>query len=157
MTEEKTLVETLGLDVEIKISSDGDGFHGWVPTLSGCHVGGETEAECRANLRDALQLYFESFVSHDDKHFICLHARGVDVKPTRAQFFVYALKGGKPQLVGESGSRGGAYRIMAKHLGAVFTWRDLGKQQIREWADRFADMVKRDLDSGIGDQPKLGE
>lgn len=41
------------------IEPDGNEFHGYVPSLPGCHTHGTTIEETRALLRDAIGLYLE--------------------------------------------------------------------------------------------------
>ncbi|MDO8505395.1 MAG: type II toxin-antitoxin system HicB family antitoxin [bacterium] len=41
---------------------EGGTFHGYAPTLSGCHTWGKTLEETRANLRDAMKAYLASLV-----------------------------------------------------------------------------------------------
>ena len=48
--------------VRAYIESDGDGFHGYVPALRGCHAGGATEEETKANLDDAIFLHLRALV-----------------------------------------------------------------------------------------------
>ena len=43
----------------IIIEQDGNEYHGYVPSLPGCHTHGATIEETRANLRDAIKLYIE--------------------------------------------------------------------------------------------------
>jgi predicted RNase H-like HicB family nuclease len=41
------------------IEPDGDAYHGYVPSLPGCHTHGATIEETRMYLRDAMSLYLE--------------------------------------------------------------------------------------------------
>jgi len=54
-------LDCLHVTIPIRIEQDGDGFHGYVPALKGCRVGGDTVEETRNNLHDAVHLYFDSF------------------------------------------------------------------------------------------------
>lgn len=42
------------------IEPDGKSYHGFVPSLPGCHTCGDTVEETRTNLRDAISLYLEN-------------------------------------------------------------------------------------------------
>ena len=42
------------------IDKDGDSYHGYAPSLSGCHTQGDTINEARANLKEAINLWLES-------------------------------------------------------------------------------------------------
>ena len=46
----------------IIIEPDGKFFHGYVPALSGCHTFGETIAETKLYLKDAIEVYVESLI-----------------------------------------------------------------------------------------------
>ena len=39
---------------------EGDTFHAYVPALPGCHTWGETFAQTRRNVRDAIDVYVRS-------------------------------------------------------------------------------------------------
>jgi predicted RNase H-like HicB family nuclease len=42
------------------------GFHAFCPALKGCHSEGESEAEARSNIREAIALYIESLNAHGE-------------------------------------------------------------------------------------------
>jgi predicted RNase H-like HicB family nuclease len=42
------------------------GYVALVPTLPGCHTQGETLEETEENVKEAIQLYVESLVDHDE-------------------------------------------------------------------------------------------
>lgn len=42
------------------------GYHAFCPALKGCHSEGETEAEALQNIREAIELYLESLVAHQE-------------------------------------------------------------------------------------------
>jgi predicted RNase H-like HicB family nuclease len=42
------------------------GCHVFCPALKGCHSEGETEAEALQNIREAIELYLESLIAHDE-------------------------------------------------------------------------------------------
>lgn len=42
------------------IEKDGNGFHGYVPSLPGCHTQGETIEEVRTNIKEAVQGWIEA-------------------------------------------------------------------------------------------------
>jgi predicted RNase H-like HicB family nuclease len=42
------------------------GYHVFCPALKGCHSEGETEAEALQNIREAIELYLESLIAHDE-------------------------------------------------------------------------------------------
>lgn len=47
----------------IRIEPDGDGFHGYSPSLPGLHVCGATPEETLAYARDAALAYIESMIA----------------------------------------------------------------------------------------------
>ena len=47
------------------IKKDGKYYHGFVPTLSGCHTQGKTIEETRKNLREAILGWLESRIAHN--------------------------------------------------------------------------------------------
>lgn len=47
----------------IIIEPDGKAFHGYVPSLPGCHTHGKTIAETRKYLREAMSLYLGHLVA----------------------------------------------------------------------------------------------
>lgn len=48
------------------IEPDGDGFHGYVPALKGCHTWGKDLKTVKKNLREAIICYIESLIAHKD-------------------------------------------------------------------------------------------
>ena len=44
------------------IQKDGEGFHGFVPSLSGCHTSGDTIEEVRKNIKEAVLGWIEASV-----------------------------------------------------------------------------------------------
>jgi predicted RNase H-like HicB family nuclease len=52
----------------IIIERDDGGYHGYVPSLPGCHTHGSTIEETRAHLRDAMSLYLARL--HEKKQAI---------------------------------------------------------------------------------------
>jgi len=40
-------------------------FHGYVPSLQGCHTWGKTLEETKKNLREAIELYLEDLVAEE--------------------------------------------------------------------------------------------
>ena len=50
----------------IIIEPDTKGFHGYVPALKGCHTWGQTIAETKKHLQEAIALYVESLVMHGE-------------------------------------------------------------------------------------------
>lgn len=50
----------------IIIEPDGDEYHGYVPTLPGCHTHGATIEETRVNLRDAMELHLAHLSSKEE-------------------------------------------------------------------------------------------
>lgn len=42
-------------------------FHGYVPSLPGCHTWGESIEETRENLRDAIEVYLRSLLVDGEK------------------------------------------------------------------------------------------
>lgn len=52
----------------IIIEPDGKYYHGYVPSLPGCHTFGKTIDETKKNLREAIEVYIESLI--DDKQKI---------------------------------------------------------------------------------------
>jgi predicted RNase H-like HicB family nuclease len=47
----------------IIIEKEGKNFHGYVPTLSGCHTFGKTIEETQKNLKDVIRVYVESIIA----------------------------------------------------------------------------------------------
>ena len=53
--------------IEVVIEPDGeDRFHAYSPACRGVHIDGSTEAETLARMKDALRLYLDSMVRHDE-------------------------------------------------------------------------------------------
>ena len=48
------------------IKKDGKYYHGFVPSLPGCHTQGDTIEETKKNLREAIEGYIQSLVKHDE-------------------------------------------------------------------------------------------
>ena len=42
------------------------GFHAFCPSLPGCHTQGETFEEAMNNIKDAVKLYLESLLAHNE-------------------------------------------------------------------------------------------
>lgn len=53
------------LTYRVIIKKDGNGYHGFVPLLPGCHTQGKTIEIARANLREAITLHLQ--VMRDEK------------------------------------------------------------------------------------------
>src|SRR3989339_2051351 len=49
------------------IKPDENGYHGFVPSLSGCHTWGETIEETRENLKEAIEGILLSMKKHGDR------------------------------------------------------------------------------------------
>lgn len=47
-------------------SDEPSGYHGYVPSLPGCHTNGETIEEAKENLKDAIIGYLEVALKHND-------------------------------------------------------------------------------------------
>ncbi|MBU3979337.1 type II toxin-antitoxin system HicB family antitoxin [Patescibacteria group bacterium] len=48
------------------IQKDGQGFHGFVPSLPGCHTQGDTVEETKKNLEEAIKGYLMSLKKHNE-------------------------------------------------------------------------------------------
>ncbi len=48
------------------IEKDGKGYHGYIPSLSGCHTAGQTIEETETNLEEALKGYIETLKAHNE-------------------------------------------------------------------------------------------
>lgn len=59
-------IRQIKLRVRILVERDEGGFHAFAPDLKGLHAGGGTEAEVRANVKDAVIGYVESLIKHND-------------------------------------------------------------------------------------------
>jgi predicted RNase H-like HicB family nuclease len=53
-------MKTKILSYRVIIEKDGKSYHGYVPTLPGCHTQGDTIDETRINLKEAIELWLES-------------------------------------------------------------------------------------------------
>ncbi|MFI5264814.1 MAG: type II toxin-antitoxin system HicB family antitoxin [Candidatus Kapaibacterium sp.] len=51
----------------IVIEPDEDAFHAYVPALRGCHSIGDTPEEAKANIKEAIELYLESLLAHNEE------------------------------------------------------------------------------------------
>jgi len=58
---------------------DEGGFHAFCPALSGCHTQGETFEETVNNIEDAIKLYLESLIAHNEP----LPEEDIIIKPLR--------------------------------------------------------------------------
>jgi predicted RNase H-like HicB family nuclease len=47
--------------------SDEDGYHGYVPSLPGCHTWGKTLKEVKKNIREAIKSYVGSLTKHGEE------------------------------------------------------------------------------------------
>lgn len=57
----------MNVTYRIIIEPDTKGFHGYVPALKGCHTWGRSVAEAKKHLQEAIQVYLELLVAHDEK------------------------------------------------------------------------------------------
>lgn len=48
------------------IESDKKGFHGFVPSLPGCHTWGKNIAETKKHLKEAIEAYIGSLAKHGE-------------------------------------------------------------------------------------------
>ena len=60
------LSKTLSFPVFYEEDSTG-GYVATVPVLPGCHTQGETLEEAEINVREAIELYLESFAAHGEQ------------------------------------------------------------------------------------------
>lgn len=51
----------------IVIEPDEDAFHAYVPALRGCHSCGDTYQEAKDNIKEAIELYLESLLDHNEE------------------------------------------------------------------------------------------
>jgi predicted RNase H-like HicB family nuclease len=51
----------------VVIEPDENGFHAYVPALSGCHSFGETIDEAKVNITEAIQLHIEAMAADGEK------------------------------------------------------------------------------------------
>ena len=56
----------IAVSVTAYIEKDKNGFYAYCPTMPGLHVEGETDAEVKDNVRDAVSAYLLSLVKHND-------------------------------------------------------------------------------------------
>ena len=54
-------------DFTIVIEPDEDGFHAFVPILSGCHSFGESVEEAKKNIAEAIELHVQSMISDGEE------------------------------------------------------------------------------------------
>ena len=59
-------MDTKMLTFRTIIKKDGRYYHGFVPSLPGCHTQGKTIEEARENLRDAIEGYLISLKKHGE-------------------------------------------------------------------------------------------
>ena len=50
----------------IIIEPDGKYFHAYVPALPGCHTFGKTISEAKKHARNAIEVYVQSLIDHDE-------------------------------------------------------------------------------------------
>ena len=50
----------------IIIEPDGKFFHGFVPSLPGCHTWGKTVQDTKRHVREAMELHIESLLAHGE-------------------------------------------------------------------------------------------
>ena len=58
--------EHTNIFVTVCVEKDGDGFYAYAPALKGLHVGGDTREETLKNAEDAIRVYLDSMVAHDE-------------------------------------------------------------------------------------------
>ena len=51
----------------IVIEPDENAFHAYVPILKGCHSIGDTAEEAKINIKEAIELYLESLIAHNEE------------------------------------------------------------------------------------------
>ncbi len=51
----------------IVIEPDENGYHAYVPALSGCHTFGSTVDEAKINIKEAIQLHIEAMLEDGEK------------------------------------------------------------------------------------------
>ncbi len=54
-------------DFTIVIEPDEEGFHAFVPVLSGCHSFGESVDEAKKNIAEAIELHVESMIEEGEE------------------------------------------------------------------------------------------
>ena len=52
--------------ITVFFEEDGEGFHAFCPALPGLHAGGDTEEEVEQNAKDAVYIYLQSMIDHED-------------------------------------------------------------------------------------------
>jgi predicted RNase H-like HicB family nuclease len=58
---------------------DEGGFYAFCPALRGCHTQGETFEEAVDNIKDAIRLYIESLIAHNEE----VPEEDITIKPLR--------------------------------------------------------------------------
>ena len=76
----------LRLKISVIVEPDDDGFHAYCPAFSGLHVGGNTRDDVLNGVKEAIDVYLESIISHDDPlpigpHFSISETRDYQVQP----------------------------------------------------------------------------
>lgn len=76
------------------IQKDGKGFHGFVPSLQGCHTYGETIEEVRKNIKEAVSGWIEATTKQgweipQDEGIETIESIQITL-PTTEEPFVYA-------------------------------------------------------------------
>lgn len=59
-------MDTKVLTYRTIIEKDGKYYHGFVPSLPGCHTQGDTIEETKKNLKEAIEGYIESLIKHKE-------------------------------------------------------------------------------------------
>lgn len=59
-------MDTKVLTYRTIIKKDGKYYHGFVPSLPGCHTQGDTIEETKKNLKEAIEGYIESLIKHNE-------------------------------------------------------------------------------------------
>ena len=80
------------LEIPVVIEKDEKGYHGYTPALKGVHVYGETKAETKKLMRDALTAYIESIIKHGDPIPVQIITEKEDMKNkvSMEKMFIYA-------------------------------------------------------------------
>lgn len=58
---------------------DEGGFHAFCPVFPGCHTQGETFEDVVDNIKDAIRVYIESMIAHNEQ----LPEEDITIKPLR--------------------------------------------------------------------------
>lgn len=58
--------EEIHVSVFVVVEKDGDGFHAYAPALKGLHVDGETEDQAEENAKEAIDVYLQSLLQHNE-------------------------------------------------------------------------------------------